>query len=215
MPTYVWVVIAIVVVLAVIAAIAVAQQQRSQRLRTTFGDEYERTVSRSGKRGEAEKELAGRMSRRKQLHIEPLPEPARQQYARRWQQVQAHFVDAPAESLREADTLINQVMTDRGYPMADFEQRAADVSVDHADVVENYRGAHAVSERVAKGQTNTEEQRMAMTQYRALFDDLLADESTEHNGEQPHPAATSARPQAAPAPPPPPPPANINRGREA
>jgi len=100
-------------------------------------------------RHEAERELSGRVERRKQLDIVPLPEPARQQYIAQWQRVQADFVDAPVASVRQADVLVSQVMTDGGYPVAEFDQRAEDVSVDHPNVVENYRSAHAIT--VASG----------------------------------------------------------------
>jgi hypothetical protein len=173
MSTIAYVVIAVVVVLVVIAALLIVSRRRSDRLQGTFGPEYDRTVRQTGDRRQAERELAGRMQRRKQLAIGPLPEQARQQYIVRWQRVQAAFVDAPVESVRQADALVSQVMTDRGYPVAEFEQRAEDVSVDHAQVVENYRSAHAVAVASDQGRADTEALRTAMTQYRALFDDLL------------------------------------------
>ena len=109
-----------------------ASRRRSARLHGTFGPEYDRAVEQTGDRRQAERELAGRVERRSQLTIVPLPEAARQQYIAQWQRVQASFVDAPVESVRQADALVSQVMTDRGYPIAEFEQRADDVSVDHA-----------------------------------------------------------------------------------
>src|SRR5947209_16729486 len=148
-----WVIIAIVVVALVVGIAAAVTRQRSQRLRGTFGPEYDRTVdAQRGDRIAAERDLSGRVSRRKELNIVPLPEAARQRYATSWQQVQARFVYAPAESLAEADRLVNQVMRDRGYPMGEFEQRAADISVDHPRVVDNYRGAHSVHARGVNGQ---------------------------------------------------------------
>ena len=155
MSTIAYVVIAIVVVLAVIAAVLMVSRRRSDRLQGTFGPEYDRTVRQTGDRRQAERELAGRVQRRKQLTIVPLTEPARQQYIVRWQRVQAAFVDAPIESVRQADALVSQVMTDRGYPVAEFEQRAEDVSVDHAQVVENYRNAHAVAVASDQGRADT------------------------------------------------------------
>ena len=173
MSTLAYVVIAIVVVVVVIAAVAMASRRRSDRLQHTFGPEYGRTVRQTGDRRQAERELAGRVQRRKQLMIVALPEQTRQQYILRWQRVQAAFVDAPVESVRQADALVSQVMTDRGYPVAEFEQRAEDVSVDHAGVVDNYRSAHAIAVASGQGRADTEALRTAMTQYRALFDDLL------------------------------------------
>src|SRR5579863_1598160 len=174
MSTLAVIVVAVIVVLVVISAILMATRRRSGQLQGTFGPEYDRTVQETGDRREAERELAGRVERRKQLTIVPLTEQARQQYFAQWQRVQASFVDAPAESVRQADALVSQVMTDRGYPMAEFEQRAQDVSVDHSAVVENYRSAHAIAVASGQGQANTEALRTAIQQYRSLFDDLLS-----------------------------------------
>ena len=195
MSTVAYIVIAIVVVIVLIAVMVIASRRRSDRLHGTFGPEYDRAVEQTGNRREAERELAGRVERRKQLTIMPLPEQARQQYIVQWQRVQASFVDAPVESVRQADALVSQVMTDRGYPIAEFEQRAEDVSVDHPEVVENYRSAHAIALATAQGQADTEALRRAMTQYRALFDDLLGGVA---------PQSTAAAMQAAQAPPAPP-----------
>jgi hypothetical protein len=167
------IVIAVVVVIVVIAVAMAAARRTSGRLQGTFGPEYDRTVQQTGGRRQAERELAGRVDRRKQLNIVPLSPQAREQYVAQWQRVQASFVDAPLESVRQADALVSQVMTDRGYPIAEFEQRADDVSVDHAAVVENYRSAHAIAVASGQGSADTETLRTAMTQYRALFADLL------------------------------------------
>ncbi|MFZ2033768.1 MAG: hypothetical protein WAW53_08435 [Candidatus Dormiibacterota bacterium] len=192
--TVAYIVIAVIVVIAIVAVAGAASRRRSVGLQNTFGPEYDRTVQQTGDRRQAERELAGRVDRRKQLTIVPLPEQARQQYIAQWQRVQAAFVDAPVESVRQADALVSQVMTDRGYPVAEFEQRAEDVSVDHAAVVENYRSAHAIAVASGQGTADTEALRTAMTQYRALFDDLLG------AGAQPvNPGATPvAPPPAAP-----------------
>ncbi len=196
MSTLAYVVIAIVVVVVVIAAVAMASRRRSDRLQHTFGPEYGRTVQQTGDRRQAERELAGRVQRRKQLMIVALPEPTRQQYILRWQRVQAAFVDAPVESVRQADALVSQVMTDRGYPVAEFEQRAEDVSVDHAGVVDNYRSAHAIAVASGQGRADTEALRTAMTQYRALFDDLLGAGAPQMST---GPAPVAQTPQAPPA----------------
>lgn len=173
MSTVAYIIIAVVVVLAVIVVAMVVARRKSGRLHSTFGSEYDRTVQATGNRREAERDLSGRVERRKQLSIVPLPEQAREQYIAQWQRVQISFVDAPVESVRQADVLVSQVMTDRGYPMAEFDQRADDVSVDHANVIDNYRSAHAISVASGQGQADTEALRKAMTQYRELFDELL------------------------------------------
>jgi hypothetical protein len=171
--TVAYIIVAVVVVLAVIVVAMVVTRRKSGRLHSTFGSEYDRTVQATGNRREAERDLSGRVERRKQLSIVPLPEQAREQYIAQWQRVQTSFVDAPVESVRQADVLVSQVMTDRGYPMAEFDQRADDVSVDHANVIDNYRSAHAISVASGQGQADTEALRKAMTQYRELFDELL------------------------------------------
>jgi hypothetical protein len=173
MSTVVYIVVAVIVVLVIIAIAMAASRRRSGRLQGRFGTEYDRTVQATGDRRQAERELTGRVERRERLAIVPLSEQARLQYIARWQSVQAAFVDAPVESVRQADALVSQVMTDRGYPVAEFEQRAVDVSVDHAAVVDNYRRAHATAIASGAGRADTEKLRTAMTQYRALFDDLL------------------------------------------
>ena len=173
MSTAVYVAIGIVVVLAILIGVTVASRRRSSQLRGRFGSEYERTLQTTGSKRDTERELAGRVDRRKELNIVPLGEATRQQYLAEWQQVQAHFVDAPVQSVQQADTLVARVMNERGYPVAEFDQRAADISVDHPAVVENYRGAHAIYMNSAQGRANTEDLRNAMTQYRALFEQLL------------------------------------------
>lgn len=176
MQAWTWVVIAVVIV-AVIALVAVVvqQQQRRARLRQTFGPEYERLLRERGNRREAERELAGRYERRRGLDIRPLGAEQREMYAREWTDVQARFVDMPADAVRDADSLLSRVMRERGYPVGDFEQRAADVSVDHPGVVDNYRRAHAISQRSAAGEASTEDLRQAMVHYRSLFNQMLAE----------------------------------------
>jgi hypothetical protein len=192
--TVAYIIIAVVVVLAVIVVAMVVTRRKSGRLHSTFGSEYDRTVQATGNRREAERDLSSRVERRKQLSIVPLPEQARQRYIAQWQRVQTSFVDAPVESVRQADVLVSQVMTDRGYPMAEFDQRADDVSVDHANVIENYRSAHAISVASGQGQADTEALRRAMTQYRELFDELLGGGPRANDG-----LAQAAAPPAAPS----------------
>jgi hypothetical protein len=207
MQAWIWVVIAVCVVAVAVAATAAARrQQRRAQLRQTFGPEYDRVVDRRGDRGEAERELRGRFERRQTLAIRALTPEQRQGFAQEWRDVQARFVDSPADAVRDADSLIGRAMRERGYPVAEFEQRASDVSVDHPRVVENFRTAHAISQRGGAGQASTEELRQAMVHYRSLFDDMLAGGDTEAEtarmatadsaSRQPHPGAEPRRPTA-------------------
>jgi hypothetical protein len=170
----VYVLVAILVIALIVAGIVIARQRRSQQLQEGFGPEYGRTLQETGDRREAEAELQGRRDRREKLDIRPLEPAARDRYAERWQSAQRNFVDQPAPAVGEADSLVMEVMRDRGYPVADdFEQRAADVSVDHPRVVEHYRAAHAISARATTGEAGTEDLRQAMVHFRALFEELL------------------------------------------
>ena len=176
-----WVIVLIVVVVAALAALAwlAATRKRTTDLRERFGPEYDRTIERSGDdRRAAEAELAARRARREQLNIRPLDAASRQRYAQQWNDVQARFVDQPAASLAMADDLVLLVMRERGYPMDDFEQRAADISVDHPQVVEHYRTAHDISTRVGSNQATTEDMRQGLVHYRSLFADLLQPDDT-------------------------------------
>jgi hypothetical protein len=173
MPTWAWVLIAVgAVVLVALLAVAFLMRRRTDRLRTRFGPEYERTVQSRGRRG-AEAELDSRLERREQLDIRPLSAAAREHYRESWTRVQAEFVDDPAEAIGGADQLVRSAMSERGYPMDDFEQRAADISVDHPQVVERYRSAHGIAQKNEDGEATTEDLRQAMKHYRALFDELL------------------------------------------
>jgi hypothetical protein len=174
MPAWVWVVIAVVVIVAVALAVwAAMRKRRTEGLRQQFGPEYDRTVEETGRERDAESELEARRRRREELDIRPLAPGARTRYADEWRSVQTRFVDDPSGAVVQADALVTQVMRERGYPMDDFEQRAADVSVDHADVVGDYRRAHDISTRSANGEAETEDLRQAMVHYRSLFEELL------------------------------------------
>lgn len=179
-PIVYYVIGAIVVVIVVaIAATAASRKARSRSLQQHFGGEYDRTVRTTGDRAAAERELSSRVERVKRMHIEELPAGARQRYAEEWRTVQTRFVDQPREALAQADSLVANVMRDRGYPMSDFDQQAADISADHPQVVDNYRIAHGIAERSDRGEANTEDLRQAMVHYRTLFNDLLgSDERT-------------------------------------
>jgi hypothetical protein len=147
--------------------------RRSRSLRERFGPEYQQAVEAAGDRRKAEEELDARRRRVEKLHIKPLPESDAGRYRDSWRTVQARFVEDPEQAVAEADRLVARVMEARGYPVGDFEQRAADVSVDHPHVVTHYRAAHAIAVRNAGGQAGTEDLRQAVIHYRALFEDLL------------------------------------------
>jgi hypothetical protein len=170
------VVIVLVILLIIVAGIAFwmyRQKRQTEELRDRFGPEYERAVSSEGDRSRAEAELRAREERVDKLDIRPLSNPEREQFAQRWRSTQARFVDDPAGATKEADELVMEVMQARGYPMGDFDRRAADVSVDHPGVVDHYRAAHAIARRIDDGSEDTEELRLALVHYRALFEDLL------------------------------------------
>jgi hypothetical protein len=190
MPGWIWALIAIaaVVAFAIVIWRAVADR-RTRALRDRFGPEYDRTLDDAQTKRDAEAELAARAERRDALEITPLPPGARERYVAEWQRVQARFVDDPEGAAREADMLIQSVMKDRGYPIDDFEQRAADVSVDHPRVVDAYREAHRLTRASALGDGTTEDLRRAMQHYRALFDELV-EERTDSPIEQ-HDAANA------------------------
>jgi hypothetical protein len=173
MPTWAWIVIAAAIILAAAIAFVALIRMRTQRLRERFGPEYDRTLEKRGGRRQAEAELGARVERREELEIRPLSTEVRERYIVSWKRVQAAFVDDPAGALTDADQLVNSVMSDRGYPMDDFEQRADDISVDHPQVVERYRSAHGIAKKNEKGQATTEDLRQAIKHYRSLFEELL------------------------------------------
>jgi hypothetical protein len=184
MPTWALIVIVLVVVaVAAMATTAAMRQRRSAALQNRFGPEYKRTLETREDQRAAESELRDRQRRRAKLDIKPLPEASRIRYAEEWRTVQEHFVDQPGEAVSQADALLHQVMAERGYPVGDFAAQSDLISVDHPAVVENYRVAHAIRDRMDTGQVSTEELREALLRYRSLFDDLLrADQgSTEQD----------------------------------
>ena len=176
--------IALIVLVAIVVVGAVAwmvmnQRRRTEHLTERYGPEYQRTLESTGDKREAERELEAREERVKQYEIKPLSAGQRDRYLAKWRETQAEFVDDPSAAIAEADTLVQDVMGDRGYPMGDFDQRTADISVDHPHVVEEYRAAHVIAERHASGGVETEDLRQAMVHYRALFDDLLETEERQ------------------------------------
>jgi len=165
-----------VVVVAGIAGLVVMRKRRTARLRTQFGGaEYARALAEGGSRRHGEAGLEGRADRVEGLHIRPLALGDRVRFADSWRSIQGRFVDGPGGAVTEADQLLRDVMSARGYPVTDFDQRAADVSVDHPLVIDNYRKAHEIALRQTRGQASTEDLRQAMIHYRTLFEDLVGE----------------------------------------
>ena len=166
--------VAAVVVLAGIGIWQSVRKRHTAKLRTQFGaTEYTRAVSEGGSQQKAEAALNARATRVEKLHIHPLGAGDRARFIESWAKVQARFVDGPGSAVSDADQLLTDVMATRGYPVSDFEQRAADISVDHPLVLENYRAAHQYALRQSNGDTNTEDLRQAMIHYRTLFEELV------------------------------------------
>jgi hypothetical protein len=195
MATWFWIVIVIVVVLIALAAGMAARRRRTEALRERFGPEYDRAVDARENQRAAEAELRGRERERARLDIKPLSEAARVRYAEEWHVIQQSFVDQPEEATTAGYDLVNRVMEERGYPMRDFDARADLVSVDHPDVVENYRVAHGIHERARQHQASTEDLREALLRYRSLFEELLRADDRRPVGSQP--AGQSANGQRA------------------
>jgi FtsZ-interacting cell division protein ZipA len=163
----------VVIVLVAIVGWLYSRQRRSKLLRERFGPEYDRVLKEEGDQRKAEGVLEFRTKRRETFKLRPLERGQRAAFADRWTTVQSRFVDDPKGAVSDADRLINEVMAARGYPTSDFDQRSADVSVDHPRVVENYRFAHEIALRHERGQATTEDLRKAMVHYRSLFEELL------------------------------------------
>jgi hypothetical protein len=186
MEMLIWIV-AIIVALALGAGAAwyFMTRRRSQHLRERFGPEYDRTVERSSDRRHAEADLEAREEHVRRLDIRPLSATDQSRFANSWREVQSEFVDAPGLAVGRADKLVTEVMMVRGYPVEDFDQRAADISVDHPRVVENYREARYIARRNSRSEATTEELRQAMVHYRVLFEELIGVEA--HGSDvQPH-----------------------------
>jgi hypothetical protein len=174
MPTWAWILIAVAAVLLVAALVGAAlARRRTARLQQRFGNEYDRTVQQRGSRRKAEAELGSRVDRRKSLEIQPLSPDARERFLESWRELQTHFVDDPAGAVTRADALVVSVMNERGYPVDDFEGQAADISVDHPQVVERFRSAHGIAQKNERGEATTEDLRQAIKHYRALFEELV------------------------------------------
>ena len=170
------VVLTIAVIVIVAVAVILVLRGRSARLRARFGPEYDRVVSETGNRFKAEAKLENVEKRVKSYSLTALSAADRDRFQQSWRKIQADFVDDPARALAEADQLLGTVMVARGYPPSDFENRAAEISVDHATVVENYRAGHDIAVLHSQRQATTEDLRKAMICYRALFDELMGEE---------------------------------------
>ena len=171
-------VIALAVAVILIIAVLVLLYMRKRRsttanLRKKFGPEYNRAVRVHGTERKAEAKLEDREKRVEKLNLRDLDPMERERFTKQWESVQSRFVDSPKGAVAEADDLVSSLMKVRGYPVSDFDQRAADISVDHPRVVENYRSAHEIALRVGKDGSTTEELRTAMIHYRSLFDELV------------------------------------------
>ncbi|GAA0571746.1 hypothetical protein [Rhizomicrobium electricum] len=169
------VLIVLVVVLAAAVALLIWRGRGSKRLKSHFGPEYQRALEETGSRRAAEERLRRREQRVQSYAIHPLSPEQRARYAARWRALQAEFVDDPAGAVSAADRLLGEVMAARGYPVIEFEQQAADLSVEHPQVVQNYRTAHEIAVRHSQGQANTEDLRRAMVHYRSLFEELASE----------------------------------------
>jgi hypothetical protein len=188
MSTWVWIVIAVVAMIVILGIVWSAMRaKRTRALQGTFGREYDRTVDRTGDRRAAERELSDRQKQHEQLDIRPLSPESRDRYLQRWQATQSRFVDDPRGAVGEADTLVQEVMQERGYPTKDFERRVADISVDHPNLVEKYRTADGIARATERGEASTEDMRHSVRHYRALFSELLeTDDADVENVDEVH-----------------------------
>jgi len=173
------IILAVFVIVIAIGAFLYFRRRRSENLHKQFGPEYKRAVDQYGDQGKAEAALVEREKRVRKLDIRGLTRDEKNQFSDNWKKTQARFVDAPSPAVSEADGLVKELMLARRYPVGEFEQRAADVSVDHPDVVNNYRNAHEIAERNKSGKATTEDLRQAMVHYRSLFEELLETAAAE------------------------------------
>src|SRR5689334_18524275 len=177
--THLVLVAVIFLIIGGLVAMAVMRAQRTSRLKERFGPEYERALNEMGDKRQAENELDARLAHVNTLQIRPLTAEEVNRFALEWQKTQTEFVDEPLTALQKADRLIREVMKTKGYPVEDFEQRAADISVDYPELVTDYRGLHLIAVKEAKDEVSTEEMRQAMVHARALFENLIKQEPTE------------------------------------
>src|SRR6476619_8660812 len=185
MNTWVWIAIAVVAAIIIVGVLwSALSTRRTRSLQDRFGPEYDRELEKAGGRREAERELAEREKRHDELELRPLSDDARGRYIEEWQAPQARFVDDPTGAVSEADDLVQRVMRDRGYPVDDFEQRAADISVEHPELVEKYRTANGIARASERGEASTDDLRHSVRHYRALFVELLEVDDEADNADQ-------------------------------
>jgi hypothetical protein len=200
MDTWIWIVIAAAVVVIVVALVAMAMRRKRRRtkLQGRFGSEYGRTVDDSRNRRTAERELREREAKVDELDLRPLSDASRQRYSQQWTDMQSIFVDRPQVAVADADRLVTDLMRERGYPVDDFDTRSELVSVDHPEVVQNYRNAHTIAARTIEGRTSTEDLRQAVISYRALFEEMLLDDVEPPSSDTAAPAPAASRPAERP-----------------
>ncbi|MEV0733457.1 hypothetical protein [Polymorphospora sp. NPDC050346] len=189
------IVVTLILVVVVVAAVAAALMfGRRRNLRSRFGPEYDRLLSERDSRADAERELRDRERRHAELTLTPLSPEARERYATQWEEIQARFVDSPAEAVGAADELVTRLVSERGYPTGDYDAQVSHLSVEHARTLGHYRDAHDIQVRNAKGEASTEELRQAIVHYRELFADLLGDApAPTRAAESPAPADATIR----------------------
>jgi hypothetical protein len=170
-----WLLVALAIVVVLVIAVVAIPQLRSRSLKQRFGPEYERVLDEEDDRRSAEAELRARVKRRGTLQIRDLEPAAREAYAEQWLKVQQRFIDEPEQTVAEADGLVQTVMRERGYPVDEFDERIEMISVDHPELVDNYRTAHSIQLRSDQQEASTDDLREAFQRYRALFAELLAD----------------------------------------
>jgi hypothetical protein len=174
-------IVVIVVVVALLLAVAAVLLSRRRALRSRFGPEYDRVMSEQDGRAAGERELRERERRHTELNLRPLDAASRDRYIAAWEEIQVRFIDAPDQAVSKADTLVTELITARGYPTSEFDQRVADLSVEHAHPLDQYREAHNIHEANERGEATTEQLRQALVHYRALVTDLLGTESVRHS----------------------------------
>ena len=175
-------VVVVLLALAVVAAVVAAakRKRRTEQLKGTFGSEYDRTVEGSGKRRDAERELADRQERHRQLDIRPLSAASRQRYLTAWEGVQSRFVDRPVLALSEADTIVTQLLAERGFPVDDPRTSEEMLSVEHAHVLDSFRAGHAIEQANTSSRSDTEQVRQGMLHFRSVFEAMLEDDSSPY-----------------------------------
>jgi hypothetical protein len=178
-PTTIIILAVILLIVGGLVGMALSRAQRTRRLKERFGTEYERMVNERGDKRQAEDELDARLAHVNTLKIRSLTAEEVNRFALEWQKTQTEFVDEPLTALQKADRLIREVMKTRGYPVEDFEQRAADISVDYPELVTDYRGLHLIAVKEKEDEVSTEEMRQAMVHARALFENLITQEPEE------------------------------------